>query len=569
MKTTLVLPYGSDTLVDLVCSADEHKRYIEIGSDLMTYALNERQLGDLELLLNGGFTPLNGYLNRENYDSVLNSMCLTSGLVWPIPITLDVPADLADQLGDQHQIVLTDKENNYLAILTMSDIWQPDKMREAQLVYGSQDSRHPGVHQLLVECHDYYVAGELQGLSLPTHHDYREFRLTPQQCRDRFKQRHWSRIVAFQTRNPIHRAHFELTKQAMAQADANLLIHPVVGKAKPNDIDHYTRMRCYQAVLPYYSDQQAVMLGLLPLVMRMAGPREALWHAIIRQNYGCSHFIVGRAHADPGCGEAHCYPPYAAQDLIKQYQQMLHIECLLFDEVHYDENKKIFVFNKVSEEGTHPISMKKIRRLLAEKKPIPEWFSFPEVLAEIKKMAMPANKTGFCIFFTGLPGAGKSTLARALEAKFLEQGQRMVTVLDGDLLRAQRPNVGFGKSDRVAHVTHIANMAAEICDHHGIALCAVIAPYHQLRQTVRNIVAEKGLFIEVYLSTPLSACEQHDRKGLYYRARQGRIKHFTGINDPYEIPEHPSIILDTSQRSIKKCVDSVWQVLQKLKLVGH
>ncbi len=497
------------------------KRQAAIKSESRDWAswdLTPRQMCDLELTLNGGFSPLKGFMTRADYDGVCESMRLADGTLWPMPITLDVSEEVAKTLEPGAMLALRDPEGVMLAALHVEDVWQPDRKAEADAVFGTTNPEHPGVAYLLNDSHPYYVGGRLEGLEAPTHYDYHEFRNSPRTLREAFKQRGWRRIVAFQTRNPMHRAHQELTLRAAKDVEANLLIHPVVGMTKPGDVDHYTRVRCYQALLPRYPKNTA-MLSLLPLAMRMGGPREAVWHAIIRKNYGCTHLIVGRDHAGPGEDSSGkpFYGPYDAQEMLEKYQGELCVEMVPFKMMVYvqDLDKYIPVDEVPEDTKALSISGTELRARLAEGRAIPEWFTFPTVAAELQKSHPPRHKQGFTVFFTGLSGSGKSTIAKALLVKLLEMGGRPVTLLDGDLVRKHLSSeLGFSKEHRDLNILRIGYVASEITKNGGIAVCAPIAPYDSVRRGVRNMIAPLGGFMLVHVATPIEVCEERDRKGL-------------------------------------------------------
>jgi sulfate adenylyltransferase len=516
-----------------------------------SWDLSERQLCDLELLLNGGFSPLEGFLRREDFERVLGEMRLASGLLWPIPITLDVTPGFADRVEPGETIDLRDREGVLIATMTVEERWRPDKRAEALAVFGSEDRAHPGVRYLLDHAGEVYLGGRVRGVEAPTHHDFKHLRDTPQELRARFQKLGWRRVIAFQTRNPMHRAHQELTFRAAQAAEANLLLHPVVGMTKPGDVDHFTRVRCYEKLLSRYPEQ-TTSLSLLPLAMRMAGPREALWHAIIRKNHGCTHLIVGRDHAGPGNDSSGrpFYGAYAAQELFLEHQDELDVTMVPFHNLVYSQARAQYVQEDEVEpgEGVLSLSGTELRRRLHEGLEIPEWFSFPEVVEELRRTHPPRHRQGFTVFFTGLSGSGKSTIANALLVKLLELGGRPVTLLDGDHVRKHLSSeLGFSREHRDLNILRIGYVASEITKNGGIALCAPIAPYAATRGKVRDMVEPLGGFLEVHVATPLEVCESRDRKGLYAKARAGIIKEFTGISDPYEAPEDPEMRIDTAE----------------------
>ena len=536
---------------------------------LPSWQLTPRQICDLELILNGGFDPLNGFLNQDDYDSVLSDMRLQSGSIWPIPITLDVTQEFAETVSIGYKIVLRDHEYFALAILTVESIWEPDKQSEAQSIFGTEDEKHSGVNYLLNESNPVYIGGALEKIELPRHYDFTEFRHSPEALKRQFAELNWNKIIAFQTRNPLHRAHIEMNLNASKELDAGILIHPVVGMTKPGDVDHYTRVRCYKAAMPRFPEN-AAMLSLLPLAMRMAGPREALWHALIRKNYGCTHFIVGRDHASPGNGAdgEPFYGPYDAQDLLKKHEKEIGIEMVPFKMMVYVENdKKYFPVDEIPEGSeSKSISGSELRQLLRDGAEIPEWFSYPEVVDELRKTKPKQNKRGFTIFFTGLSGSGKSTLANALMVKLLEDGRRPVTLLDGDIVRTHLSSeLGFSKKDRSVNVRRIGFVASEITKNGGIAICAPIAPYEADRRFNRELIEPLGGYIEVYVNTPLEICEARDAKGLYAKARAGTLKEFTGISDPYEEPQTAEIVQSSVEEEPAEIVEKITDKLKKEK----
>lgn len=545
--TELPAPHGG-RLRELLLPADAAAQARLEAATLPAWDLSPRQRCDLELLLSGGFSPLTGFQARTDYETVLRELRLADGTLWPIPITLDVSETFAQALAPGQRIALRDQDNTPLAILTVEQLWRPDREAEAQAVYGSTDRCHPGVVQLLDHSHPVYVGGRVEGIQMPGHYDFVELRDTPRSLRERFQQLGWTQVVAFQTRNPLHRAHRELTLRAAERTGAKLLIHPVVGMTKPGDVDHYTRVRCYRALMPHYPEGLAE-LSLLPLAMRMAGPREAVWHAIIRKNHGCSHFIVGRDHAGPGNDSTGrpFYGPYDAQALLAEHAEELGLEMVPFEAVVYAENRNAYISASEATESDRirDLSGTELRRCLHAGEPIPDWFTFPDIAAVLHERYPAGKPPGFTLFFTGLSGAGKSTLAQAVISLILERSSRPVTLLDGDDVRRHlSKGLGFSREDRDANITRIGWVAAEIVRHGGIAVCAPIAPYAGSRADARRLSEAHGGFCEIHVSTALDICETRDRKGLYAAARRGEITQFTGISDPYEVPEKPELRID-------------------------
>jgi sulfate adenylyltransferase len=568
----LIGPHGG-ALVDLIVTPERAAELKAQSRNWPSWDLTARQLCDLELLGNGGFSPLRGFLGQDDYEAVCERMRLADGTLWPIPVNLDLPEEKAAQLGTGASLALRDPEGVMLAVLHVSELYRPDREQEAKLVFGTTDKAHPGVAYLLDRANPVYAAGKLEVLSLPVSYDYKSLRLTPTELRAQFHRMGWARVVAFQTRNPMHRAHVELTLRAARQVEANLLIHPSVGMTKPGDVDHHTRVRCYQAVLKGYPHATAT-LSLLPLAMRMGGPREALWHAIIRKNYGASHFIVGRDHAGPGNDSSGkpFYGPYDAQALLSEHGAELGIGMVPFQQMVYVEDRDEYMPVDEVPQGvrTLDISGTELRRRLAEGREIPAWFTYPEVATELRRSYPPRSHQGFTVFFTGLSGSGKSTIASILLTKLLEEGGRPVTLLDGDVVRKNLSSeLGFSKEHRDINIRRIGWVASEITKNGGIAICAPIAPYEAVRREVRSIIEPLGGFVLVHISTPLEVCEGRDRKGLYAKARAGIVKEFTGISDPYEEPGNAEVIVDTTDISAEEAAQHVMLHLQTEGYLGR
>ena len=530
---------------------DERAEALKAESlDLPSITLGQRQLCDLELLLNGGFSPLTGFMDEATYESVLERLRLPDDSVWPVPVTLDVDEAVAETLEPGARVALRDGEGFMLAVLVVDACWKADKDREAESVYGTRSFRHPGVRYLHNQIGTHYVGGKVEGIQLPTHYDYEELRHTPEELRALFAKLGWRRVIAFHTSRPMHRLAHELTMKAAKAAEGHILINPVVGITKPQDFRYFARVKCYQAILEHFPHGLAA-LSLLPLAARAAGPREALWHAVVRRSYGCTHLIVGSDHASPSesASDDPFYPPYAAQELIEEYQDELSLTMLAFRRHVYAPERRRFVPAE-SEPDVHEsadLGDRDLARRLEHGEAIPAWFSFPSVLRVLRRIHPPRRQQGLTLFFTGLSGSGKSTLASILYGKFIEDGRRPATLLDGDIVRRNLSSeLGFSRAHRDLNVRRIGFVASEITKNAGVAICAPIAPYASTRQAVREMVEEYGAMIEVHVSTSLEVCEARDRKGLYARARRGLIKKFTGISDPYEVPESPEVRIDTS-----------------------
>ena len=537
--------------------------------DLKNFTLTNRQFCDLELLLNGAFSPLKSFMNQMDYQNVLNSMRLKNGKLWPIPIMLDANKDYIkkNNIKKNSKIALRDKEGFLIAIMTIEDVWKIDKKLEARAIYGTTNDEHPGVKYLYTKTKEYYLGGNLKKVQLPHHYDYQLLRHSPDELKKQFKKLGWKKIIAFQTRNPMHRAHKEISYRAAVDNGANLLIHPVIGETKPGDVDHFTRVRCYQKILKYFP-KGTTALSLLPLAMRMAGPREALWHTIIRKNYGCTHIIIGRDHAGPGNDKdgTPFYGPYDAQKLILEHEKELNMKMVPFKMMVYVKGKnKYMEIDKVPKEyKTLNISGTEFRYKLENGESIPDWFSYPDIVKELQKAYPLKEEQGFTLFFSGLSGSGKSTIANGVLTKLLELGDRKVTLLDGDIVRTHLSSeLGFSKDHRELNVRRIGYVASEITKNGGIAICAPIAPFKASRNSNRNLINRFGKYIQIYVATPLEECEKRDVKGLYAKARAGELKGFTGIDDPYEIPENCELTIDTTDISPEEAVQEVMLYLEK------
>jgi sulfate adenylyltransferase len=559
------------TIVNLLVDEDQHQVLKKLTSTLPDVILNDRQICDLELLVTGVFSPLTGFMTRVDYESVLDRMRLSTGALWPVPVCLDVHEPLGRALEVGQSVVLRDPEGFLLGVMTLEDIWPVDREKEAMAVYGTRDRTHPGVDYLFSHCGGYYIGGPVQALNLPIHPDFPQIRLTPAEIRERFQKLGWHRIVGFQTRQPIHRPQFEMTIQAMQKARANLLLLPAAGIPGPDDFDHYTRMRCYQKVGAHYPPNSH-LLNLLPLAMRMAGPRDALLHMIIGKNFGCTHFVIGHNHASPGndSNGDPFYPADQAEALASEAAEELGIEPVFFEEMVYlpfdDEFRLASEVNGTQE--TISFTGRDIRDRIRQGKKIPDWATFPEVIQELNRSYPSPASQGFTIFLTGLSGAGKSTIARVLYARFLEMGTRPVTLLDGDIVRRNLSSeLNFSKEHRDINVRRIGFVASEITKNRGIAICAPIAPYQRTRDEIRNAIEQYGGFFEIHVSTPIAECEKRDRKGMYAKARAGLLKGFTGVDDPYETPKHPELRIDTTRITPEEAAREVLLLLSRKKFL--
>jgi sulfate adenylyltransferase len=568
----IIAPHGGE-LADLIATPERIAELKAHSREWPSWDLTPRQICDLELLISGGFSPLRGFMTPADYEGVCHNMRLSSGVLWPMPITLDVKEDFAKSLTPgSSKVALRDAEGVMLAVLHVEAVWQPDRKAEAQSVFGTTSAVHPGVDYLLNKGNSWYVGGRLEGVQAPSHYDFRTLRLTPAELRAEFARLGWRRVVAFQTRNPMHRAHVELTFRAAKQVEANLLLHPSVGMTKPGDVDYFTRVRCYQLLLSKFP-AGSVKLSMLPLAMRMGGPREAIWHALIRKNHGVTHFIVGRDHAGPGkdADGKNFYGPYDAQELFKKHEADIGVTMVPFNMMVYLEDKDQYVPDNEVTNGSRVLNISgtELRDRLNEGRDIPSWFTYPEVVHELRRSYPPRHKQGVTIFFTGLSGSGKSTIANVLVTKFLEAGGRPVTLLDGDLVRKHLSSeLGFSKEHRDINIRRIGYVASEITKNGGIAICAPIAPYDATRKAVRGMIEPVGGFILVHIATSVETCEQRDRKGLYAKARAGILKEFTGISDPYEEPKDADVVINTAELSPEEAAQEIILHLEREGFIG-
>jgi sulfate adenylyltransferase len=553
----LIQPYGGQ-LVDLLAVGDERDSIMSRATLLPRLQLTQRNLCDLELLATGAFSPLRKFMGKDDYLSVLESMRLAGGTLFPIPITLTIAPN--PKISEGAEIALADEHNDLLAIMRVEEIFEWNREQEAKLAYGTTDSRHPLVAEM-EKWGELCISGEMQVVRLPKYYDFRRLRLTPAEVRARLTELGHEKVVAFQTRNPMHRAHEEMTKRAMQQIDGALLLHPVVGMTKAGDIDHYTRVQSYKALTEKYYDKGSTLLALLPLAMRMAGPREAIWHAIIRRNFGANHFIVGRDHASPGVDSNNkpFYGPYDAQRLLTEHATEVGVQPMFFSEMVYLTEEKRYEESSLVAEGhrTASISGTRVREdFLQRGRPLPAWFTRPEVAGILSAAHPPRHRQGFCLWFTGLSGSGKSTTANILTIMLLEHG-RQVTVLDGDVIRTHlSKGLGFSKEDRETNIHRIGFVASEVVRHGGGVICAAISPYRATRNECRTMVGSDQ-FCEIFVATPLDVCEDRDPKGMYALAREGQIKGFTGVDDPYEPPHNAEITLDTVNCSAEENAERI------------
>ncbi len=567
--TTSLPAHGRAELVDLMVDEERAEALKQASGSFTSVTLTQRQLCDLELLMNGAFSPLNGFMGQTAYEDVVNNLQLPDGTMWPMPIVLDVSETIAEKLSAGDRIALRDAEGFMPAVLTVEDIWRPDPEHEAAQVYGTSNGEHPGVRYLLENINPVYVGGRIEGVQAPMHPDFEALWDTPTEMRQAFAKMGWRRVVAFQTSKPMHRLQREIALNAAKQIQAHILLHPTVGMTKPGDLHYYARVHCYEAIRRHFP-QNLATLSLLPLAMRMAGPREALWHAIVHQNYGCSHMLVGPKHAAPP-NAVDVIDKRSLEDtrrVIDAHAAGLEIEIVHVEPHRYVPSRDNFLgVSEIAERNLGPgleYTDAQLKQDLARGEEPPAWFSYPEVVSELRHAYPPRNQQGFTLFFTGLSGSGKSTLAKIVYGKLVEGGRRPATLLDGDIVRQNLSSeLGFSKAHRDLNIRRIGYVASEITKNGGIAICAPIAPYRATRRAVREMIEERGAFIEIHVATSLEVCEARDRKGLYAKARKGLIPEFTGISDPYELPEQAELSIDTADVSPMEAAQQIYLYLLK------
>lgn len=572
MNSKLISPYGGE-LVDLVSVSEERDQLISESARLKSVQISERALCDLELLATGAFSPLDKFMGEDDYKNVLNEMKLLDGTVFPMPITLPITQEDVEtaSVSIGSRLVLRNSTNDLIAVMTVEEMYKWDVNEVSEKVFGTTDDKHPIVSEMK-RWGEINISGEIRIINLPPHYDFSEYRLTPAETRKRLESYGYKDVVAFQTRNPLHQVHEELTKRAASDVDGVLLLHPVVGMTKPGDVDHFTRVRTYVALTENHYEKDRVLLSLLPLAMRMGGPREALWHAIIRRNYGANHLIVGRDHAGPGndSNGDPFYGPYDAQDIVRNNVDETGVEPVEFKEFVYlsDENRYEEKTKVLEGSPTKSISGTQVREdYLEVGNVLPEWFTRPEVANILSETYPPKHRQGVCLWFTGLSGSGKSTIANVITVFLMERG-RTVSVLDGDVVRTNlSKGLGFSKEDRDTNILRVGYVASEIVSHGGVAVCAAISPYQSTRDAVRDMIGPSN-FIEIFVDTPLEVCESRDIKGMYAKARAGEIKGFTGIDDPYEAPNNPELVLKTVSHSPEENALQIIELLESRGLVS-
>jgi len=560
----LILPHGGK-LVNLLTEGQERRELLQRAKGLPSIQISIRSVCDLELMATGAFSPLDRFMGERDYKTVLSDMRMFDGTLMPIPVTL--PIDSVDGLVVGAEVVLRSPMNDILAVMLLEELFAWDRDVECKAVLGTTDSRHT----LVSEMHGwgrYLVSGPLKVVNFPRHNDFRNVRRTPAEVRLLLQALHRTNVIAYQPRHPMHRAHETLTKAAAAEVGGSLLIQPVVGITGHDDLAHYTRVRCYEALFENYYDPGETLLNLIPLAVRMAGPRAGLWHGIINRNYGANYFIIGRDPHGPGNDSQgrSFYASHEVQELFRAHEAELGVQMIPHREMvylpgnnRYEESDRV-VHGK--EEFMRVSATTVMEDSLFRGKRLPEWFTYPEVSQILFDAYPPKTSQGFCIWLTGLPSSGKSTIADVLAPLLLSSGRR-VTVLDGDVVRTHlTKGLGFSKEDRITNILRVGFVAAEVVRHEGVVICALISPFASARDQVRAMVGGDR-FIEVFVDTPVSVCEVRDVKGMYTMAKQGRITGFTGVDDVYEPPRSPELCIDTVAATPEESARTVLEVLVK------
>lgn len=564
--TKLISPYGGK-LVNLIVAGEKKEEYVEKAKQLPTITLSSRSLCDLELLSVGAFSPLTRFMGENDYRSVVENMRMADGILFPIPITL--PIQTTRNLSLDREIALVNLRNEIVAIMLVKEIYKRSHIHEAEKVYGTTDTLHPMVAEM-TNWGKYYISGEIKIIKLPDHHSFLQYRMTPEKIRRKLNRMGWSNVISFQTRNPLHRGHEELLKRAINCVNGVLLLQPSVGITAPNDLNVYLRVRSYEKLLEKYFDTKRVILNILPIAMRLAGPRSAVWHAIIRRNFGANYFVVGRSFASPRNDSSGrpFYDEYEAQETAVSLQKDIGVTILPFSEIVYlPQEKRYEEIHRAGKKTKISLSGSAVRKAFLESgQTLPEWFIRPETAALLADEFPSLDKRGFCIWFTGLPCSGKSTLGEILTELLAEYGRR-VTLLDGDAVRKTLSSgLGFSKKHRIDNLLRLGYVASEIVRHNGIAIVCTISPFESIRNRIRYMIGEDR-FILVHLNTPLNVCKERDSKGMYERALSGQIKNFTGVNDKYEPPRNANITVSSQYTKASTNARLIFKYLQKIVFI--
>jgi sulfate adenylyltransferase len=552
----LIAPYGG-ALVNLIdpTQAEALKRD---ALSLPSLDLGWRQQCELEMLMTGAYSPRTGFMTRAQCVRVESDRQLDDGSFWPLPVTLASRQKIAAELKPGDRVALRDGEGFMLAVLTVSDVWDDDGAKPNEIEPNKTEPNKI-----------WHLGGAVEGVALPSHPDFASLRATPAELRALFARRGWRRVVAWQAHHPMHRAQFEFCLKSAIENEANLLLHPQVGGDITDAPGYFGLVRSFLAIRERFP-AATTQLSLLPAPPREASVCALLLRAIVARNYGCSLLIAGGEHqADGNCRRGEDLTRAHADLPVAELADKIGVQLIAYPRMVYVEDRAEHLPESEAPAAARLLTLsgEEFQRRMRAGLKIPDWFSFPEVLAELHRQSPPRERQGFTVFFTGLSGSGKSTLARALTARLMEMGGRSVTLLDGDIVRRHLSSeLGFSKAHRDINVRRIGFVASEITKNRGIAICAPIAPYRQTRRDVRAMIEAAGGFVEIHVATPIETCESRDRKGLYAKARAGLIPEFTGVSDPYEVPENPELAIDTTHLGIDEAVQ---QVLLKLEHEGY
>lgn len=519
------------------------------AASLDSVALSPIQLAELALILNGAFQPLQGYMAEADYDSVLRALRLANGRCFPLPVALDLDMTTARTMETGKRIALRDGEGVAFAVLTVENVWRKDTARESQILGVDDDTDRRG---------SYYVGGKVEGIRLPAHPFFAQLRPTPAALQQRIQERGFNRVLGVESAGAIHRHEHEIVTAAAAELDAAILLNPAIGTPDPDNQAQVVMIKCLLAVLPYFPPR-TTLLALLDYPARKAGLREFLMQAILRKRCGATHFImrdITQRMIDSDARLQSCLGE-------------IEMEAVAWPERSLSSTGRGIAGAPRAERTDKQFDPVQLVENLRRGEDLPEGYTFPQVATVLEAHYRPLKRSGFTLFFTGLSGSGKSTIAKIVQARVAERDPRPVTLLDGDIVRRKfSKGLGFSKQDRDTNVRRIGAAAADITKGGGIAICCPIAPYAETRKAVRGMIEPHGAMIEIHVATPIDVCERRDPKGLYKKAREGRIQNFTGVDDPYEQPVSPDVRIDASEGSPDCAANLVIAYMEENNLIS-